>query len=125
MLPSKVIEYVRENGSNPYRTWFNSLNLEAATKVTFARAKIEHGLTSSIKWFEGIGEYRIDWGPGLRIYLAQDGNKLIVLLGGGTKKRQDEDIRSAIKLHREYKERKTRSTPEEWKSEREKDSPGS
>ena len=42
------------------------------------------GNTSAIKWFEGIGEYRIDWGPGYRIYLAKDGESLIVLFGGGT-----------------------------------------
>ncbi len=95
MLPSKVIEYIREDGSNPYRTWFDSLNLEAATKVSFARMRMELGLTSSIKWFDGIGEYRIDWGPGLRIYLAKDGNRVILLLGGGTKKRQHSHCNSA------------------------------
>lgn len=85
MLPSLVIEYIREDGSSPFGTWFNSLKPEAATKVATARVRMGRGLTSSIKWFEGIGEYRIDWGPGLRIYLAMDGNRVIVLLGGGTK----------------------------------------
>ena len=74
---------------------------------------MERGLPSSIKWFEGIGEYRIDWGPGIRIYLAMDGNRVIVLLGGGAKKRQAEDIRIAIELHREYKERRDTIFPEE------------
>ena len=64
------------------------------------------GNTSAIKWFEGIGEYRIDWGPGYRIYLAKDGESLIVLFGGGTKKNQRSDIERAIALHLEYKERK-------------------
>ena len=41
------------------------------------------GNTSNIKWFEGIGELKIDWGPGYRIYLAKDGETLIVLLGEG------------------------------------------
>lgn len=86
MLPFEITEYIRSDGSNPYRKWFYSLNPDAAEKVATARARMELGLTSSIKWFQGIGEYRIDWGPGLRIYLAKDGNRLIVLLGGGTKK---------------------------------------
>ncbi len=57
-----------------------------------AKARLELGNTSNIKWFEGIGEYKIDWGPGYRIYLAQDGKSLIVLFGGGTKKKQQADI---------------------------------
>jgi putative addiction module killer protein len=48
---------------------------------------MELGNTSSVKWFAGIGEYVIDWGPGYRIYLAKDGESLIVLFGGGTKRR--------------------------------------
>ena len=52
--------------------------------------------------FDGIGEYRIDWGPGYRIYLAQDGKSLIVLLGGGTKKRQQKDIKTAKELYKEF-----------------------
>ena len=61
-----------------------------------------------MRWFDGIGEYRIDWGPGYRIYLAQDGQDLIVLFGGGTKKRQQSDITQALQLHQEYKDRKQR-----------------
>ena len=52
------------------------------------------------------GEYVIDWGPGYRIYLAKDGNSLIVLFGGGTKRRQQADIDRAVALHTEYKSRK-------------------
>jgi putative addiction module killer protein len=54
----------------------------------------------------GIGEYVIDWGPGYRIYLAKDGDSLIVLFGGGTKRRQQADIERAKALHAEYKKRK-------------------
>jgi hypothetical protein len=53
-----------------------------------------------------FGEYRIDWGPGYRIYLAKDGEELIVLFGGGTKRRQQADIEKALGLHAEYKARK-------------------
>jgi len=49
---------------------------------------------------------KIDWGPGYRIYLAQDGKSLIVLFGGGTKKKQQADIDKAKELLREYKIRK-------------------
>ena len=102
----EVLEYIKDDGSNPYKDWFDSLNAQAAAKVTVAKARLELGNTSSIKWFGGIGEYRIDWGPGYRIYLVQDGKHLIVLLGGGTKNRQRKDIKQAIALSKEYKSRK-------------------
>ena len=103
----RVVEYIRANGSNPYQQWFESLNCDAAAKVAVARARLELGHTSAIKWLGGgLGEYRIDWGPGYRIYLAQDGPQLIVLFGGGTKQRQDADIARAHVLFDEYKARK-------------------
>ena len=104
----KILEYIKEDGSNPYKKWFDSLNAQAAVKVTVAKARIELGNTSNIKWFDGIGEYRIDCGPGYRIYLIQDGFEIIVLLGGGSKKRQQQDIKKAKALYKEYKTRKKR-----------------
>ncbi len=84
----RVEEYIRPDRSNPYRRWFDVLNAHAAAKVAVATFRLSQGNTSSVKWFDGIGEYRIDRGPGYRIYLAQDGADLIILYGGGTKKRQ-------------------------------------
>ena len=101
-----VVEYVREDGSNPYKTWFDSLGRPAATKVATATLRLELGATSNVKWIGGIGEYRIDWGRGYRIYLAQDGGALIALFGGGTKQRQQADINRAKALFAEYKARK-------------------
>jgi putative addiction module killer protein len=48
----------------------------------------------------------IDWGPGYRVYLAKEGNALIILFGGGTKQGQQEAIDHAVALHDEYKARK-------------------
>ena len=112
MLPyssMKVQEYIRENGSIPYQKWFDSLDSQAAAKVTVAKSRLELGNTSNIKWFDGIGEYKIDFGPGYRIYLVQDGTQLIILLGGGTKKNQQLDIKKALELCKEYKQRKKNS----------------
>ena len=101
-----VVEYVREDGSSPYRSWFNGLHAQAAAKVATATARLELGNTSSVKWIGAIGEYRIDWGPGYRIYLMWDGDALIVLLGGGTKKSQQKDIARARALAAEYSARR-------------------
>lgn len=80
--------------------------MQAAAKVATAMMRLGLGNTSAIKWFEGIGEVRIDWGPGYRIYLAKDGDTLIMLFGGGTKSTQRKDIVQAKALHAEYKARK-------------------
>lgn len=102
----RVEEYIRPDGTSPYKTWFDSLDAQAAAKVVTAKLRMELGNTSSVKWFAGIGGYVIDWGPGYRIYLARDGDTLIVLFGGGTKRRQQADIDRAKALHAEYKSRK-------------------
>ncbi len=102
----RIEEYIKPDGSSPYQEWFDSLDAIAAAKVSVAKTRMELGNTSNIKWFDGIGEYRIDWGAGYRIYLAQDGNQLIVLYGGGTKKSQQRDIERAKALHQEYQDRK-------------------
>jgi len=102
----KVKEYVRIDGSNPFNRWFTRLDAQAAAKVAVAIARLEQGNTSNIKWFKGLGEYQINWGPGYRIYLVQEGEKLIILFGGGTKRRQQKDIERAVELLREYKSRK-------------------
>ncbi|NCS26615.1 MAG: type II toxin-antitoxin system RelE/ParE family toxin [Microcystis aeruginosa BS13-02] len=109
----KVQEYLKEDGSSPYQEWFNSLDVQAAAKVTVAKSRLELGNTSNVKWFDGIGEYKIDWGPGYRIYLAQDGKQLIVLFGGGTKKNQQSDINRAKELYQEYKRRKKEISKEQ------------
>jgi len=83
----RVEEYIRPDGSIPYKEWFDSLDAQAAAKIATAKIRMELGNTSNVKWFAGIGEYVIDWGPAYRIYLAKDGESLIVLFGGGTEKR--------------------------------------
>ncbi|KPA92612.1 type II toxin-antitoxin system RelE/ParE family toxin [Pseudomonas asplenii] len=99
-------EYVRDNHSNPFERWFSSLDVQAAAKVSTALLRLEMGNTSNIKWFEGLGEYRIDWGPGYRIYLIREGTRLIILLGGGDKSTQKRDIQQARQLVEEYKRRR-------------------
>lgn len=102
----RVEEYLRADGSSPYRAWFDRLPAQAAAKVATATFRVAAGNTSAIKWFSGLGEVRIDWGPGYRVYLVMDGENLIVLFGGGTKASQSKDIARAKDLLAEYKSRK-------------------
>lgn len=107
-MSHKVEEYLREDGTSPYEEWFMGLDTVAAAKITIVKLKMEQGILSNVKWFGGIGEYRLDWGPGYRVYFGKDGDRLIILLGGGTKKGQQKDIDKVEALWREYKERKAK-----------------
>ena len=103
----RIREYLDAHGRNVYRRWFDGLDVASATKATVALERIAAGNTSSIKAVgEGVAEYRIDFGPGYRIYFGKDGDQLVILLGGGTKKRQSQDIEDAKTAWREYKELK-------------------
>ena len=104
----KVEEYLRKDGTSPYEEWFMGLDTVAAAKITTVKLKMELGNLSNVKWFRGIGEYRLDWGPGYRVYIGRDGERLIILLGGRTKKGQQKDIDRAEAIWEEYKERKAK-----------------
>ena len=68
---------------------------------------MEQGNLSSAKGVgRGVFEYRIDFGPGYRVYFGRDGDVLIILLGGGTKGRQQHDIEAARTRWRDYRRRK-------------------
>jgi putative addiction module killer protein len=101
-----IKELLVNDGASPFGEWFSGLDGVAAAKVQVAVARMEQGNLSNVQWFRGIGEYRIDWGPGFRIYLAKDGVRIILLLGGGTKKRQQRDIDLAVERWEDYKRRK-------------------
>ncbi|CAD7841208.1 MAG: hypothetical protein [Olavius algarvensis Delta 4 endosymbiont] len=102
-----VKEYINSKGQSPYAKWFNRLNVVAAAKVATALIRMEQGNSSNSKRLgSGVLEYRIDFGPGYRIYFGRDGDRIVILLGGGTKKRQQSDIENAKVLWKEYKRRK-------------------
>ena len=102
-----IREHIDLDGRSPYAKWFNRLNAPAAAKVATAIVRMEQGNLSNSKGIgEGVFECPIDFGPGYRIYFGKDGDALVILLGGGTKKRQQKDIINAKILWKEYKRRK-------------------
>ena len=104
-----IEEYVDPRGASPFGKWFVALDAQAAAMVVARLTRLAEGNTSNLKALsEGVCELKIDRGPGYRIYFAWDGKTLVILLGGGTKKRQNADIKTAIRHWHGYKEMKLR-----------------
>jgi putative addiction module killer protein len=85
-----------------FRRWLSDLRDErAAERVAQRIARLRNGLLGDAKFFDGIGELRIDYGPGYRLYFLQRGRTIIVLLCGGDKSSQSRDIKAAKQLAKE------------------------
>lgn len=108
----RLVEYLDEDGNSPFGRWFGGLDALAAAKITVVLARMEAGNFSNAKSVgEGVQEYRLDWGPGYRVYFGRDGDRLVILLVGGTKRRQQRDIDAAQRFWSDYKARKRRERP--------------
>src|ERR1700752_4751244 len=103
----EIREYLDSRGHSPYTAWFDGLNAEAAAKVATAVTRISLGNFSNVEGIgSGVFEYKLDFGPGYRIYFGKDGETLVILLGGGTKKQQRHDINAALAHWQDYERRK-------------------
>jgi len=103
----EIGECIDARGSSPFGRWVSGLDRHASTRVATALYRIEMGNLSNAQGVGGgVLEYRIDFGPGYRIYFGRDGDALIILLGGGTKARQQRDIEAAVAFWREYRRNK-------------------
>jgi putative addiction module killer protein len=107
LLVVELVVYVTEEGKAPFEDWFNKIDTAVALKVRTALARIETGNLGDVKPVgQGVSERRITFGPGYRVYFGQDGDTLVILLCGGTKKRQSKDIEQAKAFWDDYKNRK-------------------
>jgi putative addiction module killer protein len=103
----KVVEYLDARGQSPFARWFDDLNAEAAARVTTALYRMGQGNFSNVKGVGGgVFEYRIDFGPGYRIYFGKDGDTVVILLGGSSKQRQQRAITAATQAWSDCKLRK-------------------
>ena len=85
-----------------FAAWLKGLKDRRAAQIVARRiVRVQSGLMGDVKFFDGIGELRIDYGPGYRVYFVQRGQVLIVLLCGGDKGSQTRDIARAVSLAKE------------------------
>lgn len=85
-----------------FMDWLDRLkDRRAAERIAQRIVRLQSGLFGDVKFFDGIGELRVDYGPGYRVYFVQRGEMLVVLLCGGDKRSQKKDIRRAREMAKE------------------------
>ena len=100
--------YLAGDGQTPFEEWFSDLDAAAGAKIVAALTRLIRGNLSNVRGVGGgVLEYRIDWGPAYRVYFGRDGEVLIILLAGGTKKRQQRDVEAARRRWVDYKRRRS------------------
>jgi putative addiction module killer protein len=104
--PFEIKEFIEANRS-PFKDWFDSLDAVTAARIDRYIRRLEAGNFGAAKAInEGIFELRLDIGPGYRVYYGRDGKTIIILLGGGSKRRQSADIAAAIERWKRFKQAK-------------------
>ena len=96
-FPHDIQLYVTPDGKAPFSQWLSVLrDPKARAKIRVRLDRVRLGnLGDHRPVGEGVWEFRIDYGPGYRVYFGQVGTRIVVLLGGGAKATQDRDIRQA------------------------------
>lgn len=88
-----------------FAKWFATLrDARARARIQIRIDRVSLGLFGDAKYFDGIGELRIDYGPGYRVYFLRRDETVVILLGGGDKKSQRRDIATAKALAKELME---------------------
>ena len=108
-MPKKTIEYYEtETGESPFLNWLNKRDVKTKAIVVKYINRVANGeSTKNIKPLkDGVFEIKIFYGPGLRVYFAEDGENIILLLIGGNKSSQNSDIKKAKTYWRSYDRKK-------------------
>ena len=104
---ARVVHYVAEDGTDYLDEWLQNQDTEIRARVQTRIDRIELGNFGDHKGVgNGVAELRIDFGPGYRVYYGLDNEKLVILLVGGTKKRQARDIKMAQACWKTYQQEK-------------------
>ncbi len=102
--PRTIIRYSDEKGAEPFTEWLEGLR-DALTRQRIIRRidRVKSGNYGDFKSLkDGVFELRLVFGSGYRVYFAEDGDTVVVLLCGGDKSTQDTDIEKAKQYWKEY-----------------------
>jgi putative addiction module killer protein len=103
----KTIDYLTEDGRDPLKEWLANLaDHQARARVLVRVQRMGAGNFGDCKPLtDGVWELRIDYGPGYRVYYARAGEKLLLLLVGGDKRKQQADIDTAVSYWKDWNRR--------------------
>ena len=104
--PKTVFIYQDENGYEPYNNWFSALkDKKIKSRVEVRIRRLEQGLYGDCEPVgEGVYELRMFFGSGYRVYFGEDTKNIVILLCGGDKASQKQDIKNAKKYWKDYRE---------------------
>lgn len=102
-----LVDYLSADGRDPLAEWLTGLaDREARARIMVRIQRMRAGAFGDCKPIrEGVWELRIDHGPGYRVYYAQASRRRLLLLVGGDKRRQANDIETALRLWRDWRRR--------------------
>jgi len=85
-----------------FASWLDSVrDIRARARIQARLDRLAEGNPGDVKPIgEGVSELKINYGPGYRVYFKARGREVIILLGGGDKRTQAKDIKSALRLAR-------------------------
>ena len=103
----QVVHYETPAGTDVFAEWISELrDQQAAARIAARIQRLALGLFGDCRPLrKGVWELRVDWGPGYRVYYAQSGERVVLLLAGGDKRTQSADVRRAIEHRQEWQRR--------------------
>lgn len=104
--PKNIVDYETASGKCPMREWLDGLDYTTTARIEARLKRIALGNLGDVKPVgQGVSELRIKFGAGYRVYFAQHGEEVIILLCGGDKGSQDKDIEIAKSYWLDFKRR--------------------